>query len=110
MSQSSVATSTRVARQPSSGATRRVPAVLSLCAAWLAACATGPEHFGVQVQVRGEGGTPVAGAQIRARGDYLGTTDTLGLALLQIPGIAGDRVPVTLTCSRSPPSRAQHVG
>ena len=57
-----------------------------------------PTPHDLEVEVRAEGGAPVSGAQLHVRGDYLGTTDSLGHAALRVPARAGERLPVSLTC------------
>jgi len=52
----------------------------------------------MQVEVHADGDRPIAGAQLRVRGDYLGTTNALGQATLRVPGEEGERLPVSLTC------------
>jgi hypothetical protein len=65
----------------------------------IAGCArTGPEPVEVEVQVMAETGAPIVGAQLRVRGDYLGTTNALGQATLRVPGQPGERLPLSLTC------------
>jgi hypothetical protein len=54
--------------------------------------------LGMQVEVQADGKRPIAGAQLRVRGDYLGTTNALGQATLRVPGEDGERLPVSLTC------------
>ena len=48
--------------------------------------------------MRAEQGVAVSGAQLRVRGDYLGTTNPLGRATLRVPASPGERVPIALTC------------
>jgi hypothetical protein len=70
-----------------------------LAALTLASCArTPPEPVEVEVRVTAETGSPIVGAQLRVRGDYLGTTNALGQATLRVPGPAGERLPLSLTC------------
>ncbi len=70
-----------------------------LLAALGSGCAeTRDEAIGVHVEVQADGARPIAGAQLRVRGDYLGTTNALGRATLRVPGEEGERLPVTLTC------------
>lgn len=54
--------------------------------------------LGMQVEVQADGERPLAGAQLRVRGDYLGTTNALGQATLRVPGKEGERLMVSLTC------------
>jgi hypothetical protein len=78
----------------------RLPAVLLLGAAAASfGCSKPHENAGgMQVEVQADGKRPIAGAQLRVRGDYLGTTDALGQATLRVPGEEGERLPVSLTC------------
>jgi hypothetical protein len=57
-----------------------------------------PAPHDLEVEVRAEEGLAVSGAQLRVRGDYLGTTNPLGRATLRVPASPGERVPVALTC------------
>jgi hypothetical protein len=67
------------------------------------ACAVGceeekPPPLEVRVRVTSDGSTPVPGAQLRARGEYLGSTDGSGDATLLIPGSPGASPSLALTC------------
>jgi hypothetical protein len=74
-------------------------AALVFCAALASGCAEPNEPaFGVEVEVQADGTRPIAGAQLRVRGDYLGTTNALGQATLRVPGEEGERLPLSLTC------------
>lgn len=53
-----------------------------------------PAHFSVVADEK----APVAGAQIAARGQVLGTTSAEGTLQAPLLGFEGDRIPVTLTC------------
>ncbi len=88
---------------------RRRAAALAACASVaLAGCArSGPQPFDVRVDVSADGATPVAGAQIRVRGDYLATSDARGRAALSVTGNPGERLPVSLSCPEG--FRAQPV-
>jgi len=78
---------------------RRALTVAALALAPLAACALGaPQPRDLEVEVRAEDGAPIAGAQLRVNGDYLGTTSPLGRATLRVPASAGERVPLSVTC------------
>lgn len=57
-----------------------------------------PAQRDVQVSVTSDGTSPVAGARIRVRGDRAGITNALGRATLSVTGLAGESLPVTLTC------------
>lgn len=57
-----------------------------------------PTPHDLEVEVRAADGAAVSGAQLRVRGDYLGTTSPLGRATLRVPAKAGERLPVSLTC------------
>jgi hypothetical protein len=57
-----------------------------------------PAPLEVRVRVTSDGSTPVPGAQLRARGEYLGSTDGLGEALLVLPGSGGAAPSLALTC------------
>jgi hypothetical protein len=57
-----------------------------------------PPLFEVQAHVTSDGSAPVAGAQVRVRGNPLGTTDPLGRVTFRVSGQEGDRLPVALTC------------
>jgi hypothetical protein len=77
----------------------RTCAVLCMTAVAVGACARpSPEPIEVGVRVNAESGSPIPGAQLRVRGDYLGTTNALGQATLRVPGQAGERLPLSLTC------------
>ena len=81
-------------------ALRWAPA-LGLCAAFgaMSGCADrSPTPHDIEVEVRAEEGVAVSGAQLRVRGDYLGTTNPLGRATLRVPARPGERLPVALTC------------
>jgi hypothetical protein len=70
-----------------------------LAALAIASCARShPEPVEVAVRVMGETGTPIVGAQLRIRGDYLGTTNALGHATLRVADPGGERLPLSLTC------------
>jgi len=92
-------------------ALRLVLAPLGLCAfGTMASCASrAPTPHDLEVEVRAEEGVAVSGAQLRVRGDYLGTTNPLGRATLRVPASPGERLPVALTCppgfSATPPEQ-----
>lgn len=89
-------------RQPVARPARLASRVLAACvlaACVSAACASGgPSPHDVEVEVHAESGAPVSGAQLRVRGDYLGTTNPLGRATLRVPGLGGERLGVSVTC------------
>jgi hypothetical protein len=77
----------------------RSSGALAICAALASGCAEPSEPaFGVQVEVQADGLRPIAGAQLRVRGDYLGTTNALGQATLRVPGNEGEQLPISVTC------------
>lgn len=75
---------------------RRAVALAMLGAASCAEAA--PTVHEVQVSVTSDGTSPVAGAQIRVRGQHVGTTNALGRATLSVPGKAGEALRVALSC------------
>jgi hypothetical protein len=80
---------------------RLAPSPLGLAAlAALVACASpDPLVFDVRLEATSHDGTAqVAGAVVLVRGEPVATTDALGSSLLHVPGQAGDRVPVSLSC------------
>ena len=81
-------------------ALRLIAAPLGLCAvSGAAGCSSrAPIPHDLEVEVRAEEGVAVSGAQLRVRGDYLGTTNPLGRATLRVPASPGERLPVALTC------------
>lgn len=87
-------------RCSTSRALRVNSARLGLCAVLGATtgCANTPTPHDLEVEVRAEQGVAVSGAQLRVRGDYLGTTNPLGRATLRVPASPGERLPVALTC------------
>lgn len=63
------------------------------------ACADpGPEAFVAHFSVQADEKSPVAGAQIAARGKLVGNTNASGELQARLLGFEGDRVPITLTC------------
>jgi hypothetical protein len=77
----------------------RRPGALLLGAALSFGCAEPREAaLGMRVEVQADGKRPLAGAQLRVHGDYLGTTNALGQATLRVPGEEGQRLSVSLTC------------
>ena len=65
-----------------------------------------PAHFSVQADQK----SPVAGAQISARGKPLGSTNATGELQAPLLGFEGDRVPISLVCpSGYAPSPADSV-
>jgi hypothetical protein len=88
----------------------RAPLALCVVLDATAGCSSrAPAPHDLEVEVRAEEGVAVSGAQLRVRGDYLGTTNPLGRATLRVPASPGERVPVALTCppgfSASPPEQ-----
>jgi hypothetical protein len=77
----------------------------------LAACADPqPVPFVAHFSVTADEKTPVAGAQVAARGKVIGTTSATGELQARLHGFEGDRVPITLTCpSGYAPSPAESV-
>ena len=77
----------------------------------LTACADPePLPFVAHFSVMADEKTPVAGAQIAARGKVIGSTSAAGELQARLHGFEGDRVPITLTCpSGYAPSPAESV-
>ena len=76
---------------------KRASVALGLLA--LTACADPePLPFVAHFSVMADEKTPVAGAQIAARGKVIGTTSPTGELQARLHGFEGDRVPITLTC------------
>lgn len=74
----------------------------SACAlALLLACACGapePLTFVAHFRVMADEKTPIAGAQIGARGKAAGSTDAAGELTIRLHGFEGDRVAIRLVC------------
>jgi hypothetical protein len=70
-----------------------------LAALVLAACADPePLPFAAHFSVNADGKSPVAGAQILARGQVVGSTNASGELQVRLLGFEGDRVPISLAC------------